>query len=378
MNILINASNLKAGGGLQVADSICRELGRFTQHHFIVVLSSFFSDTCAAVEQMSNATLYTHDVKSDVATTIRGRDEYLDNIVKEERVDVVLTVFGPSIWIPKVPHLCGFARAQMVIKESPFYTQMGKKQLLIQRLRYGIREGAFKRCSKYFYTENPYISTRLEKMWHGKKVYTVTNYYNQVFDQPEQWKENVLPKFDGITLLTIATPYPHKNLTIAAKSAKMLREQHPGLKFRFVFSNERSEFQADISGMEDCFEFIGKVDIAECPSLYQQCDIVFQPTLLECYTAAYPEAMRMERPIVTTNLEFARGLCGKAAEYYSAVDAQACADAIYKVATDKLLRELLVAEGKEQLKKFDNYSQRAEKLIKFTEEIVKMKNELNI
>ena len=109
--------------------------------------------------------------------------------------------------------------------------------------------------------------------------------------------------------------------------------------------------------------------------MYQQCDIVFQPTLLECFTAAYPEAMRMERPIITTDLEFARGLCGKAAEYYSAIDAQACADAIYKVASDKLLRERLVAEGKEQLKKFDNYSQRAEKLIKLTEEIVKMENE---
>jgi glycosyltransferase involved in cell wall biosynthesis len=194
-----------------------------------------------------------------------------------------------------------------------------------------------------------------------------------VFDHPELWKEKTLPEFDGITLLTIATPYPHKNLTIAADSARLLREQHPHLKFRFVLSNERSEFPADISDKEDCFEFIGKVDIAECPSLYQQCDIVFQPTLLECFTAAYPEAMRMERPIITTDLEFARGLCGEAAEYYSAIDAQACADVIYKVASDKLLRERLITEGKEQLKKFDNYSQRAEKLIKLIEEIVKIK-----
>ncbi len=369
MNILINATNLKAGGGLQVADSICRELWRFSQHHFIVVLSSFFGNTCTAIGKISNATLYTHDIKGDMETMIGGREKFLDNLVKEARVDIVLTVFGPSVWIPKVPHLCGFARAQMVIKESPFYAQMGKKQLLMQRLRGFIRERAFKRCSKYFYTENPYISTRLEKMWSGKKVYTVTNYYNQVFDHPEQWKEKVLPKFNGITLLTIATPYPHKNLTIAAESAKLLREQHPDLKFRFVFSIERSEFLADITGMEAYFEFVGKVDISECPSLYQQCDIVFQPSLLECFTAAYPEAMRMERPIVTTDLEFARGLCGEAAEYYSAIGAQACAESIYKVATDMDLRENLVDRGKEQLKCFDNYEQRAEKLIKIIERI---------
>lgn len=37
------------------------------------------------------------------------------------------------------------------------------------------------------------------------------------------------------------------------------------------------------------------------------------PSLLECFTATYPEAMRMERPIVTTDLAFAQGLCGEAA-----------------------------------------------------------------
>ena len=39
MIFLINCSNLKAGGGLQVADSICSQLDRFSQHHFLVVLS---------------------------------------------------------------------------------------------------------------------------------------------------------------------------------------------------------------------------------------------------------------------------------------------------------------------------------------------------
>lgn len=113
------------------------------------------------------------------------------------------------------------------------------------------------------------------------------------------------------------------------------------------------------------------MDIAECPSLYEQCDITFQPTLLECFTATYPEAMRMGIPIVTTDLEFARGLCGDAACYYSAIDPVAAAEAIYKVATDKKYAAKLVVNGKEQLKKFDNYEQRADKLIGILEDMVK-------
>lgn len=43
--ILINASNLKKGGGLQVADSICILLNEYKQHQFVVVLSRYMIST---------------------------------------------------------------------------------------------------------------------------------------------------------------------------------------------------------------------------------------------------------------------------------------------------------------------------------------------
>ena len=48
---------------------------------------------------------------------------------------------------------------------------------------------------------------------------------------------------------------------------------------------------------------------------------------------------------------------------------QACAEAIYKVATDKVYAHQLVENGKKQLLKYDNYEQRAEKLVRILEEI---------
>ena len=67
--------------------------------------------------------------------------------------------------------------------------------------------------------------------------------------------------------------------------------------------------------------------------------------------------------IITTDLEFAHGLCGNAACYYSAVDAKAAAEAVYKVGTDKVYAQQLVENGRKQLKLYDNYEQRAEKLV---------------
>ena len=60
---------------------------------------------------------------------------------------------------------------------------------------------------------------------------------------------------------------------------------------------------------------------------------------------------------------------GDAACYYSAMDAKAAAEAIYMVATDKEFTQKLIAAGKQQLKKYDNYEQRVEKLINILEEI---------
>lgn len=376
MNILINASNLKAGGGLQVADSICRELYRFSQHKFIVVLSSFFGDTESSLMSCQNISTYIYDVRNSIETILLGRDRFLDDLVKEKKIDAVLTIFGPSRWEPRCLHLCGFAKAFHVIPESPYYTKMSRMELFIKKLENKIYEYFFQRTTNHFFTENPYITNRLSLLFNSSKVYTVTNYYNQVFDKPELWKEKKLSAFDGVSILTVSNSYPHKNLEITADITRLFIKSWPNFKFRFVITINKKEFHADLKGIEDHFEFLGKVDISECPFLYKQCDIVFQPSLIECFTAAYPEAMRMERPIVTTDLEFARGLCDDAASYYSAVDAQDAAKTIYRVATDKVFSSKLIDNGKKRLNKYDTYEKRADKLISILEQIVNEKENL--
>ena len=367
MTFLINASNLKNGGGLQVADSICRQLHRFQEHFFFVVLSSQLAATQKAMAGVGNVKCVTYDLKDDWRSLLLGRNRFLDGLVEENHVDAVLTVFGPSRWRPRVPHLCGFARAQLIKDVNPNVNPNFK-----ERLTYAVWRWGFRRSSDTFYTENAYISAILPKIIPGAKVYTVTNYYNQVFDQPENWTRNVNVNHNDnlnenengkmLTLLTVSSTAVHKNLGIMVPVSEYLERVHPDFCFRFVLTCSEAPFPLP-EHLRKHFVFIGKVDVAECPNLYEQADIMFMPTLMECFTATYPEAMRMDVPIVTTDLEFARGLCGEAACYYSALDAEAAAEAIYKVATDEAYRQQLTAYGKDQLKKFDNYEQRAEKLV---------------
>lgn len=366
MVFLINASNLKQGGGIQVAQSVCEQLQQFKSFHFIVVLSG--SIIIPNDELGENVEVVRFNMPTTLSSLLFGRCNYLDNVVKDKKVDAVLTIFGPSRWRPRVPHLCGFARAQLVLTDSPYYQRLSLKE----RIVYRIWTWLFKQSSNVFYTENEYISKLLPDLLGGNiKTFTVTNYYNQVFDNPGRWRRTVLlPSFSGVTCLSVSSHYPHKNFEILIETTRYLRNKYPKFKFRFVLTFDSQEMPVP-EDVQNFILFVGKVDISECPYLYEQSDIMFMPTLMECFTATYPEAMRMEVPIVTTDLDFAHSLCGSAACYFSAVDASAAAEAIYKVATNKAYASFLVNNGKEQLKKFGNYEQRAEKLIGILEEISK-------
>ena len=360
---LINASNLKNGGGLQVAQSICEQLNQYKNHHFIVVLSTYINDE--HITACENLEVFKYSIPQNLKSVLFGRDAFLDGLVTKKHVDAVLTVFGPSLWRPRVPHLCGFARAQLLKDVNP-----NVKHNLKEKLVYKVWLWGFRKSSNIFYTENPYISDMLPQLIKGAKVYSVSNYYNQVFDHTEQWSREIkLPQFQGTTMITISSTAAHKNLGIMIPIAEYLEKERPGFDFRFVLTCSYAPFPLS-DKLKKHFLFVGKVDVSECPNLYEQADIMFMPTLMECFTATYPEAMRMEVPIVTTDLEFARGLCGDAACYYSAVDAEAAAEAIYKVAMDEAYRLQLTSNGKKQLKKFDNYEQRTEKLVGILERLI--------
>lgn len=369
MTFLINCSNLKAGGGLQVADSICGQLENFMHHKFIVVISKYLVDTQKRYSGKPNLEFYEYDIPDSFKSIIFGRDLYLDSLVEKKNVHAVLTVFGPSRWCPRIPHLSGFALAQIVIPESPFFRNIGTWRKIKWWQWRMIRKWSLKKSASYFWTENPYISKRLEKELKLDNVYTVSNYYNQVFDEKEKWKRSILiPEFEGITCLSVSTNAPHKNFSIAIEVNRQIRQLYPNFKIRFVFTFHKEEMIVPDDMKED-FLFVGRVDVSEVPFLYEQCDIMFMPSLIECFTATYPEAMRMKKPIVTTDLEFARGLCGDAACYFSAVDPKAAAEALYLVATDKLYSQRLIENGKKQLLTYDNFAQRAEKLINILENI---------
>jgi glycosyltransferase involved in cell wall biosynthesis len=100
---------------------------------------------------------------------------------------------------------------------------------------------------------------------------------------------------------------------------------------------------------------------------------MFLPTLAECFSASYAEAMRMRKPILTTDLGFSRSICGDAALYFQPADPKAAADMVEKLLDATEIQQQLIAKGEEQLNTFDSAEARAKKILALCRELVEKK-----
>ena len=164
-------------------------------------------------------------------------------------------------------------------------------------------------------------------------------------------------------LLYLSSYYPHKNVEIINQVVPILEAHYPG-KFVFVLTLPAKEFDnvIDNSILQSVIN-MGPVRPEECPGLYQACDYTFIPTLLECFSASYAESMAMDRPILTSDMGFAKTVCKDAAIYFDPIDPKDIAEKINQLSLNQSQCEELVELGRERLQSFPSAKERAVKYI---------------
>ena len=129
--------------------------------------------------------------------------------------------------------------------------------------------------------------------------------------------------------------------------------------------------KADYLKVRSSIQNIGPLKVEECPGWYNKSHIVFVPTLLETFSATYPEAMKMGKPIVTTDFYFSRNVCGDAALYYSPLSAEDAAKSIKMIVEDQKLHQKLIQKGYEKLLSFPTPAEKYNIMIAWLETVHK-------
>jgi glycosyltransferase involved in cell wall biosynthesis len=364
MVLIINASCFRFGGAVQVALSFIYECRKFPQNEYHVFIGSGVKKSLREAEFPDNFHFYYFDfgIISLTKTSIINRT--LSKFESAVKPDCVITTSGPSYWHSKAPHLMGFNLGLYIYFDSPYFQTISfyrKARIYIKR---AIHFWFFKRDADSYIVQTDDVNLRVRQALKTDKVFTISNTYNSFFSEPLT-KKLKLPhkKENELWFLTLTSYYRHKNLEIIPGILKELK--HRGYdNVRFLLTLDDRTF-VDIFANENTGNIInvGFVKPEDCPALYNACDYMFLPSLAECFSASYPEAMVMKRPIVTTDLPFARSICEDAALYYEPMNSVSAADTIEKLLKNENVGKTLIENGLKRLSHFVSAEERAKRIL---------------
>ena len=374
MKLLINTSNIKNSGALQVTLSFLEEIRQNRIHKFAIILSEAVYSQIEISKFGDNFEFYNISLVLPFKKSFR---KYLKSMVKIEKdfsPDCVFSVFSPTYWTPKTIHVTGFAYPWIINPDSEYIKSLPIKKRFLQTLENKFKSFYFKGNSKYFIVETEDVKKRLFKYLRVplSQIYVVSSTYNHYFGIENNGlrtkiKLNKKNK-NEFRVLTVSLNFPHKNLIIIRNICISLLKKNI-FDIRFYVTLPESDYQKLFGSFTKYVINIGTFQASSGPSIYNQCDILFMPTLLECFSGTYPEAMISRRPILTSNLDFAHSVCGDAAIYIDPFNPDKIVDAILELKLDKKLYASLVDKGLKRVKGFPRAHQRAKKYLKICEQI---------
>ena len=362
--ILINASNLHSGGGVQVAVSFLYELSLMSNIDFSyihVVASDEVNIGLEKLNALSNS--FGH---YEVLNTygVKALNSKLNKKIKH--YDLVFTIFGPNyLRLKAKKELVGFAQPWILNFNNPISKNMGLFSRHKLRLKFSLQWLFFLRSDHYI-VELEHVKNSLHEIKGipSHNISVVHNTVSSLYKDENKWNRIKLMKGnEDISLGIVTRDYPHKNLNILPYVAKSLELNH-NLKVQFYTTLNSDEWSTKSSFFKKHVSTIGSLRPDQCPSFYQQIDGVIFPSLLECFSATPLEAMVMEKPLFASDRVFVRDVCQDHAIYIDPLDAD---DIAFKIAnyfqSDKIDKAKL-RKAREHALNFSSAKGRAEKYLK--------------
>ncbi len=359
--ILINATNLHNGGGVQVASSFLSELEKMNITDFdLSVWVSRDVDKNLLSEQKKALNNY------KVVDTF-GLKGVLSNKHLFDEFDLVFTVFGPCYYPVRGISIVGFAQAWIIYPDNEAYNLFGLFSKIKMKIKFLMQ--------RYFFSQSDCLIVELEHVKNGliaqhiqtaDKIEIAYNTVSNIYYEAEKWRAvpslNQLNGKNTIKIGFLGRDYPHKNIGILPRVKDILLQKYKMQVLFYVTLNEQ-EWQARDADFRQSIYNVGSLDVVQCPYFYQEMDAMIFPSLLECFSATPLETMVMQKKLFASDRAFVRDICKDYASYFDPNDADSIAKVIYEYyanMNEKLYSEQL-KEAQHYAMNFSNASRRAEK-----------------
>lgn len=345
MKLLVDCTPLAAGGGVQAAIAFLTHLLELPELEWLV----------AAPDAIRTA--FPENLVSDSRVTFLAKSHFLDRVTIPVRLsllerrfnpDVVFSVFGPAYFSARAPHVVGFALPNLIYeRDGPLH-----KPTAFDRVLDWLRCVSLRRAD-HLIVETQTVQRRLSARI-GVPIDRISVIENSVNPRLRRLKPE---RADGrFRIFVPSAYYSHKNLEIVPRVAQKMQFLAPNLEFQFQLTLAAESHAwlglveaAKHAKVEHRLETLGVLPIDHLSQAYADASAVFLPTLREASTAVYPESFFFERPLVTSDMDFARELCGDAAIFVPPLSAEAAAAALVKLQGSEADQKVLIKAGRDRL-----------------------------
>lgn len=357
MRIAVIAHALRAGGGVSVGRNLLLSFSRIAREHSYL----FIVPANVGYETLDLSAIHHRVEYFESNAGYLGRwvfDQFkMPRLIQDFKPDVVLGLGNRGMTAPPC------AQAVLCQNAHLFYPwkHFGKETWLNYAanaykkwiFRQSLRHTALLLC------QTPVAETRLKQTFgYSGRIALLPNAVSVdslagggMPDKPAALDEKLHP----LKLFCLTRYYPHKNLEAIVDMFVRFRQElrdvlviltisandHPNAK-RLLRAIDRHQLTSNILN-------VGPLKQQELYSYYRHCQALFLPTLLESFSGTYLEAMQFGSPILTSNLDFARQICGDAAMYFDPWNANSMKDAILNFHNKPEIAARMVEKGAQRI-----------------------------
>ena len=357
--ILVLAQGLTAGGGLSVGHNIIRCLNETEQNVEYTFVMPVMNDYLEIDIQSPHKVIWFKNKFRQLGRWYFDKFQ-LPKLIKEINPDWVLGLGNLGVPGVKVKQAVLFHKPQLLYPSKHSVNEVWLKKLQNNAIKSVLRKSLE-------HVEIVFCQTNTAKN-RFKKEFSYSGdihlWPNAISNKVRETKDVDVPARlaslkDKLSVLILTRYYPHKNLELILEACKRYRDELSGIRFVITIEADQHPMAKELLDnikqyqLEDIIVNVGALPQEDLAKYYTHTDGLLLPTLLESFSGTYLEAMKFQRPILTSNIDFAEELCGDAAIYFDPWSLEDFVSAIQRFCDDEQLRQQLVVDGQKQRLKYN-------------------------
>jgi len=350
MRIFITAHSSRYGGGVTVAKNLIAAFGRVAPQHefFFTIPPGLGYEECCRMATRHEKVIYT---QQSLPERWLWETYKLPTILRDFRADVVFNIANRGIVDIAIP------QAILIQDSHLFYpaSQYGRTPL-IERMKYCYHRKHFIKTLKstqLIFCQTEVAATRIKSSYGiHTRIAICPNQVSSLAYGDSKIVPKPLRRIEAKTkLFVLSRYYSHKNLEIIPELFRKYSDKLNDVAFILTISPDQHPNAARLlkliekKSLAKHIISIGAIPQSELGGYYGNTDALFLPTLMESYSGTYLEAMHFRKPILTSDMDFARAVCGDAALYFDPKNVEDIQSRILEFKENKGLEEMLAENG---------------------------------